>query len=242
MIHPRFKSFAQALLPHFVAAWLDPFQETIEREAKAAAAEAKEGHWTLDAGAGEARHRRYFSRGRYMALDSGVGNPDWDYSHLDVLGDIQTLPLRPESIHSILCFVVLEHAKDPKRVLAEFARVLKPGGRLFMIVPFLWEEHQAPNDYARFTRYGIRLLMTDLPLRIETAEPIGGFFWVCARRCVALLGFLQKGWRWLLFFPLAPIFGLALPVALYFMDRMDRKQEYSLGFRIRAIKEGNYSG
>lgn len=239
MINPRLKSLAERFLPHFLVAWLDPFQEIIEREAKTAAAGTADNQVVLDAGAGEARHKRYFTRGLYVALDSGTGDPNWDYSLLDVRGNLQTLPVRSGSINCVLCFVVLEHTRDPKLVLAEFARVLKPGGHLFLIVPFLWEEHQPPNDYLRFTRYGVRLLMENTPLRIELLLPIGGFFWVCARRCVSLLGFFQKGWRWLVFVLLAPFFGLIMPIAFYFLDRMDRKQEYSLGFRVRATKTGN---
>jgi SAM-dependent methyltransferase len=239
MLHPRLKALAETLLPKFLVARLDPFQEAIEREARAVATIVGDGQIVLDAGAGEARHKRYFRRGRYVAIDSGTGDPNWDYSHLDLKGDLHALPLRSQSVNHVLCFVVLEHTKDPKRVLAEFSRVLRPGGSLYLVLPFLWEEHQSPHDYQRFTRSGIHLLFADTPLRIEVLEPIGGLFWVCARRCVSFLTFFQQGWRWLLFVPLAPVFGLALPLALYFLDRMDRTREHSLGFRIRATKKEN---
>ncbi|MBZ5498516.1 MAG: class I SAM-dependent methyltransferase [Acidobacteriia bacterium] len=239
MINPRLKSLAEKLLPHFLVARLDPIQEIVESEAKVAAARIADGQVVLDAGAGEARHRRYFTRGRYVALDSGTGDPDWDYSHLDVQADLEHLPLGSGSVDCVLCMVVLEHTRDPRRVLSEFARVLKAGGSLFLVVPFLWEEHQAPHDYLRFTRHGVRLLLENLPLRVDLLCPMGGFFWVCARRCVSLLGFFQQGWRWILFVPLAPFFGLLLPLLLYFLDPLDQNREFSLGFRVRAIKEGN---
>jgi SAM-dependent methyltransferase len=239
LIHRKVKSLAERLLPHFLISWLDPFQERIESEAKAAAGRIEDGQVVLDAGAGEARHKRYFTRGRYIALDSAVGDAQWDYSHLDVRGNLESLPVRTGSVDGVLCMVVLEHTRNPRLVLAELARVLRQGGSLFLIVPFLWEEHQAPNDYLRFTRHGVRLLMEGLPLQIELLEPIGGFFWVCARRCVNLLGFFQSSWRWLLFLILAPFFGLLFPVLLYFLDRLDTKRDFSLGFRIRAIKKGD---
>ncbi len=91
-------------------------------------------------------------------------------------------------------------------------------------------------DYLRFTRNGIRLLLEGLPFRIDLLAPMGGFFWVCARRCVNLLSFLQGGWRWLLFIPLAPFFGLMFPLLLFHLDRLDRKKEFSLGYRIRATR------
>jgi len=105
-----------------------------------------------------------------------------------------------------------------------------------LVVPFLWEEHQPPHDYFRFTRYGVQAMFESLPLRIDLLRPMGGFFWVCARRSVNFLGFFQRGWRWLLFLILAPFFGLLFPLMLFFLDRFDREQTFSLGFVVRAAK------
>ncbi len=225
------------MLPGVVAGWLDPVERIIDSEVRHAASRIADGQVVLDAGAGEARHRGYFPRGRYVALDAGSGAPAWDYSRLDIRGDLERIPLRAGSVDGILCMVVLEHTRDPRRTLAEFARVLKPGGFLIMVVPFLWEEHQAPQDYFRFTRHGVRLLFEGLPLRIDLLCPMGGFFRVCARRCVNLLGFFQQGWRWALFVLLAPFFGLLFPVLLHFLDGLDRSREFTLGFQIRATKD-----
>ncbi len=192
----------------------------------------------LDAGAGEARHKRFFGRARYIGLDSGYGDDTWDYSNLDVRGDLENIPLRDASVDCILCMVVLEHTRNPQQVLLEFARVLKPDGMLVMVVPFLWEQHQIPHVYFRFTRYGVRSLFEATSLRLDLLDPMGGFFWLCARRSVGFLSFFQGGWRWILFPFLAPFFGLLFPLILYFMDGLDKEKNYSLGFRIRATKSG----
>jgi SAM-dependent methyltransferase len=239
VLNPRLKSLAEKLLPGFVLRWLDPVQSIIESEVRIAADAMAAGQIVLDAGAGESRHRRHFQRGRYIALDAGSGDPAWDYSGLDVRGNLESIPLRSKSVDCILCMVVLEHTKTPGVVLAEFARVLKEGGALAMVVPFLWEEHQAPHDYFRFTRYGIRSLLEPLPFRVTLLRPVGGFFLLCGRRCVNLLGFFQGGWRWVLFMLLAPFFGFLFPVILYFLDRLDRKNEFSLGFQVRATREAD---
>jgi len=235
-LHPGLKAFAERILPRCVLAWLDPVQDLIESEVRQAAERLAEGHIVLDAGAGEARHGAYFKRGRYIALDAGYGDSTWDYSRLDIRGDLEHIPLVSTSVDCILCLVVLEHTRNPECVLREFARILKPAGTLVMVVPFLWEEHQAPHDYFRFTRYGVRALFESTSLRLDLLEPIGGFFWVCARRSVGLLSFFQSGWRWIFFALLAPFFGLLVPLIFYFMDRLDTKKNYSLGFQIRASK------
>ena len=239
MLNRRLKSLAERVLPGFVLRWLDPVQAMIEEEVRLVADAATHDQIILDAGAGEARHRKCFRRGRYIALDAGSGDPAWDYSNLDIRGHLESIPLRARSVDHILCLVVLEHTRDPRCVLAEFSRVLKPGGTLVMIVPFLWEEHQPPHDYFRFTRYGIRALLEPLPFRVTLVRPMGGFFLLCARRCVNLLGFFQGGWRWLFFVLLAPFFGFIFPIALYFLDRLDRKNEFTLGFQVRAAREAD---
>jgi SAM-dependent methyltransferase len=236
-LNARLKALAERVLPLRLVAWLDPVQHLIDTEARLASQRLQDGQIVLDAGAGEAKHKRYFRRGRYLALDAGYGDAAWDYSGLDIRGDLEHIPLRNDSIDCILCMVVLEHTRDPRRVLLEFARVLKTGGSLVTVVPFLWEEHQIPHDYFRFTRYGIRSLFESSPFRIDILSPMGGFFWVCARRSIGLLTFLQGGWRWILFVLLAPFFGFLFPLLLHFLDGLDRTQNYSLGFRIRATKK-----
>lgn len=236
-LNSRLKGLAEKVLPQRVIAWLDPVQHLIESEVRQTAERIHEGQIVLDAGAGEARHKKYFNRGRYLALDAGYGDAAWDYSGLDVRGDLESIPLRDASVDCILCMVVLEHTRDPRRVLLEFARVLKQYGTLVMVVPFLWEEHQIPHDYFRFTRYGVRSMFESVPLRLDCLNPIGGFFWLYARRSIDLLSFFQGGWRWIPFVLLAPFFGLLFPLILYFMDGLDKTKNYSLGFQVRATKE-----
>jgi SAM-dependent methyltransferase len=52
-----------------------------------------------------------------------------------MLADLRRMPFRAESFSSVLCSDVLEHIKDDAAVISEFARVLKPGGRLVITVP-----------------------------------------------------------------------------------------------------------
>jgi SAM-dependent methyltransferase len=235
-LNPRLKILAERVLPRWIIARLDPIQDLIESEVRLVAETLKDGQVVLDAGAGEARHRQYFRRGQYVALDSGSGDSKWDYSRLDICGDLESIPMRSDSVDRILCMVVLEHTRNPGQVLSEFARVLKPEGELVMVVPFLWEEHQAPRDYFRFTQYGIGLLFESSPLHLTLTAPIGGFFRVCARRSVNLLSFFQGGWRWIVFCVLAPFFGLLFPLILYCMDGLDRSRHFSLAYRVRARK------
>ena len=54
---------------------------------------------------------------------------------------------------------MLEHVAAPERAIAELHRVLAPGGALVLSTPFVFEIHEAPHDYYRFTEHGLRQLL-----------------------------------------------------------------------------------
>ena len=63
------------------------------------------------------------------------------------------LPFPSATFEVVLLIAVLEHTRDPRRILAEAQRVLKPGGRVLMVVP---------NDVTM--SFG-RLLLRKFPIR-----------------------------------------------------------------------------
>ncbi len=70
------------------------------------------------------------------------------------MGDIHNIPLENENVDGIFCIAVLEHVKNPIRAMEEMHRVLKPGGKILIYVPFLYYYHAHEGyygDYWRFT-------------------------------------------------------------------------------------------
>ena len=59
----------------------------------------------------------------------------------------------------IFMMEVLEHVRDPHVALSEIQRVLKPGGKMLMSTPFVFEAHDVPHDYYRFTKFGLQYLL-----------------------------------------------------------------------------------
>ena len=234
MLDPRVRRAAERLLPRFLLRALDPFESRATEALAAFAAALPANSCVLDAGAGECRYAPLFARHRYLALDHAVGDASWDYSKLHVLGDLEQLPLATAAFDAAVSVVVLEHTREPLRVLRETGRVLRPGGRLFLVVPQEWEVHQAPHDYFRYTRYGLEYLLAGSGFRVRKLEAVGGFFWLMARRSVNLLSFFQGGPKWLVFLLLAPLFGLLVPVLFYFCDRLDRRRDFTLGYICEA--------
>ena len=116
-----------------------------------------------------------------------------------MIGRLEALPLSGGCCDRVLSVVVLEHTPEPGQVIEEFHRVLKPEGSVHLVVPLMWEEHQRPHDYFRYTSAGIRYLLERSGFRILSIRPVGGFFWQLGRRFMGILTFTQTGWRWILF-------------------------------------------
>ena len=237
MFSPRLVSSLKRLLPSGLYKRLDPFETAIDSFVRTVAAEIPAGKRVLDAGSGEGRFKPLFLHAEYVGIDSTQGDPSWDYSKVDVIGRLEELPFRNVSFDHILSIVVLEHTPQPARVVDEFRRVLKPGGMVHVVVPHMWEEHQRPYDFFRFTSSGIRYLLEGGGIRIGKIQPIGGFFWQLGRHLMGVLAFAQSGWRWLLFPILAPVFGFVLPLFCYYLDTLDQDRAYTLGFIAEGWKE-----
>ena len=73
-----------------------------------------------------------------------------------VFGDGKHLPFRDASVDTVLSTEVLEHVPRPELLVREMARVVKPGGKLLITVPFIQPLHELPSDYFRFTPSSLR--------------------------------------------------------------------------------------
>ena len=118
----------------------------------------------LDIGCGTAP--RYVSS-NYYSLDI---NKDFGPT---IMGDAHNLPIKNDSVDVVLLLAVLEHAREPQRVLDETFNVLKEGGVMYVSVPFLYFRHDA-MDYYRFTEGGIRHLLSKYTI-LEVERTFCGF-------------------------------------------------------------------
>lgn len=84
--------------------------------------------------------------------------------HPDIVGDVMNMPsVADESYSAVICLAVLEHVPRPWDAIREMRRVLVPGGRLLLYVPFLYPYHAMPGyygDYFRYTEDGLRSLLS----------------------------------------------------------------------------------
>lgn len=126
----------------------------------------------LDAGSGRAPYKARLRERGVEVITMDIENRSGD---VDLVADLQHMPaVESASVDAVICTEVLEHVADPSAALAEIARVLRPNGVLVLSVPHLSPIHEAPNDYYRYTRYGLAHLFERAGLEVLEMGAAGG--------------------------------------------------------------------
>jgi SAM-dependent methyltransferase len=122
---------------------------------------------TLDVGCGQKPYASLFPSSEYIGLE--IDTPE-NRSHklADVFYDGSVFPFADAEFDSVVINEVFEHVFDPDAFLSEVRRVIKPGGALLMTVPFVWDEHEPPRDFARYSSFGISAILRKHGFRVET--------------------------------------------------------------------------
>lgn len=112
----------------------------------------------LDVGCGTKPYREFFNCSKYTGLeiDSKRG---FKNCSADVFYDGKNFPSEDSIFDAVIINQVFEHIFEPENFLSEITRVLKPKGKLLLTVPFLWDEHEQPHDYARYSSFGLKSIL-----------------------------------------------------------------------------------
>ncbi len=109
----------------------------------------------LDVGCGTKPYENICDVEEYIGVEieneANKNNQKVDYFY-----DGKTLPFKSEFFDSIITNQVFEHVFNPHAFLKEINRVTKMGGQMLMTVPFVWDEHEQPFDYARYSFFGLK--------------------------------------------------------------------------------------
>lgn len=152
--------------------------------------------------------RTAVEKGRAFAAERGIGGVTWE------VADIQHIAHADASFDTVVSCETVEHVPDPRRALRELARVLRPGGRLFLTTPnYLGtlglyrgymrltgrrytEEGQPINNFMLLPR--VRAWVARTGLRVETVDAVGHYLPFPGRPPIELPIFNNPRWlqRW----------------------------------------------
>lgn len=120
---------------------------------------------TLDLGGWNKPYKRFFPNSVSLDIEETLG--------VDIVADAHDLHMiKDGEFENILCTEVLEHLHSPHKAIDEMYRVLKPGGTLILTTRFIFPLHNIPDDYFRYTRYGLKLLLKKFS-KVEIIEEAG---------------------------------------------------------------------
>jgi len=101
----------------------------------------------------------------------GVGNVEL------IEGDVTALPLEDGSVDAAFANMVLHHAEDPAAMLAEMARVVRPGGVVAVVDevehPYGWMREEHADVWLGFTRAQIDGFVSEAGLENPGYESLG---------------------------------------------------------------------
>lgn len=151
---------------------------------------------------------RHLLRGR--VLNAGAGNrdisalvegelfnqdiPDGQHNaNIHIHSPLHRIPKPDGFFDAIFCNAVLEHVANPEEVMAEFSRVCRKGGSLYLAVPFLQPEHKDPTDFQRYTADGLSDMVRRHEFEVTSVDALFNiyttlgwivFSWLQSRRSV----------------------------------------------------------
>jgi SAM-dependent methyltransferase len=113
----------------------------------------------LDVGCGVKPYQKLFNNVKeYVGMEfDSQGNREKSKS--DIFYDGKVFPFKDSEFDSIIFTQVLEHVFNPDEFLSEVNRVLKKNGKILLTIPFVWDEHSQPYDYARYSSFGLKSLL-----------------------------------------------------------------------------------
>lgn len=211
-------------------------RESILEFALRVARELPPGSRLIDVGAGNSPYRELFEHLHYESAD-WENSPHPGARAVDHIGPAHDLPVEDGSYDAVLCTQVLEHVPNPGEVVREQYRVLRPGGRLYMTVPLVWELHELPFDFFRYTPHGLERLLDAVGFTKLDIRPRNDCFRTLAQllsNIGSMVGSYPDGRDELRADAVATLRAMSDQVASY--AGLDARQIFPLGYSVVATR------
>ncbi len=162
----------------------------------------------------------------------------YPFPEVDVVADIGDLPFSDSSADIVVNEFVVEHLPHPDKVVSELARVLKPGGKLYLAAPFLASFHSSPNDYYRWSKQGLKCFLqgfTEIESGIRCG-PTSAMVYVVSEWLATVLSFGSSRLQQVIFMLLMVLFS---PIKLidFAISRWPSSENIAYGFYFIGCKK-----
>ncbi len=109
----------------------------------------------LDFWAWESPYKSILNYEKYITLDIEKSWHSNTKNEINYYYDWKSIPFDDNTFDSIISTEVFEHIPNLWEILLELNRILKPNWKMYITIPFSWEEHEVPYDFTRYTQFWI---------------------------------------------------------------------------------------
>jgi SAM-dependent methyltransferase len=122
----------------------------------------------LDFGCGSKPYENLFKNAtEYIGVDLEVTGHDHKLSKVDTYYNGKDIPYPDGYFDSVFASEVFEHVDNLEEIITEIHRVLNKDGKMLITVPFVWNEHEIPYDFRRFSKFGLESILINNHFKIE---------------------------------------------------------------------------
>ncbi len=130
----------------------------------------------MDFGCGSKPYKSLFDVKEYIGVDFNGEGHSHENEQIDVFYDGKKLPFPDNYFDSVFSTEVFEHVFNLEEIIPEIKRVMKPGAKILVTCPFAIPEHEQPNDYGRYSSFGLKHLFEKNNFKIIEYEKVGNHF------------------------------------------------------------------
>ncbi len=182
----------------------------------------------------------------FIALNLGGGQDKFEgvynldlgnYSNVNFVCSLYTLPFKDKSVDLLISNSVLEHVEHPDKVLDEASRVVKDNGYFYLCVPSVCLRHHK-MDFTRWTMPGLKNLLQSRNFEILEHGACRGPGWVIWHMLESLVvsrtkkGFLREFLRKL-------VMALTKPLVSMKVRNDEKEENMALTIFVIAKKKSN---
>lgn len=209
------------------------------------------GSKVLDVGAGSCPYRNQLQHCEYKTQDfqqlTSSQLRNGSYGQIDYVCDASSIPVEDASFDVIICTEVLEHILEPIKVIEEFSRILKPGGKVLLSAPLGSGIHQEPHHYyGGFTPFWYKSVLERNGFKEIQVEENRGSYAFFSQESIRFVA-STKPWKlktnvisrllWLpIWIALSPVLAIAIPIISRTLDKYDAEKKFTVGYHIVAQK------